>query len=81
VRSAGNYVERLAAVGAVQQDEVWFENLVLVLGVDNQIAEIKRTPHHEIAGIEFGPACTGVVRAIESPTFFSFDVGIDDLWL
>jgi hypothetical protein len=79
VRRARNHVERLSSIVAEQQNEIWFENLVFIFGIDDQVAEIKRPPHHVIAGIELGPGRTAVVGPIESSAFFRFDVGIHHL--
>ncbi len=79
VRRARNHVERLSSIVAQQQNEIGFENLVFIFWIDDEVTEIKRTPHHVIAGIQLGPRRSSVVGAVKPSSFFGFDVGIDHL--
>src|SRR5258706_5730412 len=80
VRSTGNAAEALAAVSTEQQDQIGLEDSVFILRIDNQIAEVKRTPDHEIAGVKASPGSTAIVGAIER-ALLGFDVGVNDLRL
>ena len=78
VRAARNHAETAAAIYAGQQRSIRFEDLVFVFRVHDQVAEVKRTPHHEQARIQPGPAVAAIIGTIES-TLLRFDVGVDHL--
>src|SRR2546430_13287650 len=62
--SAGNSAKALSSIGAQEKRSIWLEDLVLVFGIDDQVAEVKWAPHHEVAAVEFGPARARVIGAI-----------------
>src|SRR5580704_17124886 len=72
--------EALAAIHAQQKAEVNLEYFVLVLGVNNQITEIKRPPNHVLAGIELNPVLAAVIGAKQG-ALFAFDHGVNHLRL
>src|SRR5258707_5529480 len=58
-------IEALAAVHALQQDEIGLENFVLVFGIDNKVRKVKRTPHQILAGIKAYPFLAALIEAQE----------------
>ena len=77
VRRARDHVEALPSIVAQQQNQIGLEYLVFVRWIDDQIAEVERTPHDIIARILRGPCRPAVVRSIESAAFFRFDIGVN----
>ena len=49
----GRGTEAASTIHAEQQHQVNFEDLIFILGINNQVGKIKRTPHHVLAGIHF----------------------------
>ena len=80
VRRVGHHAETLPAIHAEQQNKIGLENLVLIFGIDDQIGEIKRPPHHELAGIQPLPGLAAVIGA-EQRAVLAFDLGIHHLRL
>ena len=69
VGGAGNYAETLAAIHAQQKRAIRFEDFVWVLRIDNQIAEVKRAPDHEAAGIKALPVFAAIIGAEQGALF------------
>src|SRR5215831_17826756 len=68
--------EALAAIRTEQKRKIDFEDLVLVLGIDYQVGEIKRTPHHVPAGVEFRPVSSTIIGA-EQRALLALDHGVN----
>ncbi len=78
--SVGHRAETAPAIHAEQQRSIDLEQFVFVLGVDDQIGEIKGTPHLVLAGIQARPVLAAVRRAVKSAAF-RLDGGVDHLRL
>src|SRR5258708_24521132 len=78
--SIGRSAKTFPSVRADQQRPIGFENFVFVLGVNNQVGEIKRTPDQVLAGIQTDPFLTAIIRAIKR-TALRFDNRVDNFSL
>src|SRR5258708_18955787 len=78
--SIGRSAKTFPSVRADQQRPIGFENFVFVLGVNNQVGEIKRRPDQVLAGIQTDPFLTAIIGAIKR-TALRFDNRVDNLWL
>src|ERR1019366_8960218 len=81
VRGVGDRAEAAPSVGVGEEEgAAGLEDFVFVLGIDNQVGEVKGTPHLELAGIEGGPGFSAIVGA-EQCALFALDGGVDGLRL
>src|SRR5262249_47324770 len=80
MRAAGDGAETLPAIHAQKKRRVGLEDFVFVLGIDDQVAEIKRPPDKKAAGIEARPIFSAVIRAVQGAVL-GFDVGVNDIRL
>ena len=79
VRTAGNVAEALATVLAHNQASACLVDLVLVLGIDDQVGKIKWPPNHTLTPVESGPSPAPVIRAVQAVLGrFGLDEGIDN---
>src|SRR3984893_6434991 len=63
VGTPGNGAETFAAIFAHDQYKVGFVNFIFVFGIDNQVSEIDRPPHHPVAAIPLLPGLSSVIGA------------------
>ena len=78
VSAARNIAEAFSAVAAHDQAEVRLINFVFVLGVDDQVGKIKRTPHHQLAAVTLLPGFSAILGAKQRAAI-GFDQGIHDI--
>src|ERR1700730_5802169 len=61
VSTLRNGAETFAAIFTHDQYQVRLLDFIFVLGIDNQVAEIERPPHHPVAAIAFLPSFSAII--------------------
>src|SRR5262249_56203605 len=80
MRAAGDGAETLPAIHAQKKRRVGLEDFVFVLGIDDQVAEIKRPPDKKAAGIEARPIFSAVIPPLHA-ALLGFHLGVTTLLL
>src|SRR5579859_569863 len=79
VRPASDGAETFSAVFAHDQGQIGLVNFVFILGIDNQIGEIKRAPYHPVAAVAFFPSFAAVIGTEEGATS-GFNQSVHNIW-